>query len=423
MRLARVALALRAGPARRAAGPLARTPSTSARQRFAGGQLRRDRRRRIDGPRRRRGDRARAEPVLAGARRPALSTSASPTRRSLHRATRPGAAASTPQTGAGLRRADAPALEAGPRQQPRPPRDRGGARRADAARARSAQRASGRRRPSSSRATRRRCRPLETALARETDAGVRSALMAGAGRDPPRQADAPEADRLAAVADPRGARRPGRAGAPALAAGRRAGSAAKPPPRRHRPRSSSRLALWAACRTSAYGISLGSVLLLAAIGLAITFGVMGVINMAHGEMVMLGAYTTFVVQEVIRTHAPGPLRLLAVHRPAARLPGRRRGRRRDRARHHPLPLRPAARDAARHLGLSPHPAAGGAHASSARPTARSARRAWMSGAFELGGLDAHLEPHRHRRSSRSRSSPRCSSSLRLTRASACRCAP
>ncbi|MFT7576181.1 MAG: urea transport system permease protein [Alphaproteobacteria bacterium] len=54
-----------------------------------------------------------------------------------------------------------------------------------------------------------------------------------------------------------------------------------------------------------YGLSLGSVLLLAAIGLAITFGVMGVINMAHGEMVMLGAYTTFVVQEAFRTHAPG----------------------------------------------------------------------------------------------------------------------
>ncbi|WP_299394447.1 urea ABC transporter permease subunit UrtB [Pelagibius sp.] len=53
------------------------------------------------------------------------------------------------------------------------------------------------------------------------------------------------------------------------------------------------------------GISLGSVLLLAAIGLAITFGVMGVINMAHGEMVMLGAYTTFVVQEVFRTSFPG----------------------------------------------------------------------------------------------------------------------
>jgi urea transport system permease protein len=54
-----------------------------------------------------------------------------------------------------------------------------------------------------------------------------------------------------------------------------------------------------------YGLSLGSVLLLAAIGLAITFGVMGVINMAHGEMVMLGAYVTFVVQEAFRAHAPG----------------------------------------------------------------------------------------------------------------------
>jgi urea ABC transporter, permease protein UrtB len=64
------------------------------------------------------------------------------------------------------------------------------------------------------------------------------------------------------------------------------------------------LALWAAAQNVWYGISLGSVLLLAAIGLAITFGVMGVINMAHGEMVMLGAYTTFVVQSVIRANAP-----------------------------------------------------------------------------------------------------------------------
>jgi urea transport system permease protein len=65
------------------------------------------------------------------------------------------------------------------------------------------------------------------------------------------------------------------------------------------------LKLWEAGQNIWYGISLGSVLLLAAIGLAITFGVMGVINMAHGEMVMLGAYTTFVVQEIIRTSAPG----------------------------------------------------------------------------------------------------------------------
>lgn len=48
-----------------------------------------------------------------------------------------------------------------------------------------------------------------------------------------------------------------------------------------------------------FGLSLGSVLLLAAVGLAITFGVMGVINMAHGEMLMLGAYSTFVVQQVM----------------------------------------------------------------------------------------------------------------------------
>lgn len=47
-----------------------------------------------------------------------------------------------------------------------------------------------------------------------------------------------------------------------------------------------------------FGVSLGSVLLLAAIGLAITFGVMGVINMAHGEMIMLGAYTTFAIQQL-----------------------------------------------------------------------------------------------------------------------------
>ena len=65
------------------------------------------------------------------------------------------------------------------------------------------------------------------------------------------------------------------------------------------------LALWSIGQNVWYGVSLGSVLLLAAIGLAITFGVMGVINMAHGEMVMLGAYTTFVIQEIIRVSAPG----------------------------------------------------------------------------------------------------------------------
>jgi len=51
-----------------------------------------------------------------------------------------------------------------------------------------------------------------------------------------------------------------------------------------------------------FGLSLGSVLVLIAIGLAITFGVMGVINMAHGELMMLGAYTTYVVQTIMPGH-------------------------------------------------------------------------------------------------------------------------
>ncbi|MDE1157911.1 MAG: urea ABC transporter permease subunit UrtB [Neorhizobium sp.] len=64
------------------------------------------------------------------------------------------------------------------------------------------------------------------------------------------------------------------------------------------------LALWDMVQNVWFGLSLGSVLLLAGIGLAITFGVMGIINMAHGEMVMLGAYCTYMVQHLIRTEAP-----------------------------------------------------------------------------------------------------------------------
>ncbi len=65
-----------------------------------------------------------------------------------------------------------------------------------------------------------------------------------------------------------------------------------------------RLAIWNTVQNCWYGLSLGSVLLLAAIGLAITFGVMGVINMAHGEMMMIGAYVTFMVQDAIRSSHP-----------------------------------------------------------------------------------------------------------------------
>jgi len=59
---------------------------------------------------------------------------------------------------------------------------------------------------------------------------------------------------------------------------------------------------YSAIETLFFGLSLGSVLVLIAIGLAITFGVMGVINMAHGELMMLGAYTTYAVQAVMPGH-------------------------------------------------------------------------------------------------------------------------
>jgi urea transport system permease protein len=60
-----------------------------------------------------------------------------------------------------------------------------------------------------------------------------------------------------------------------------------------------KLQLYSMLETLFFGLSLGSVLVLAAIGLAITFGVMGVINMAHGELIMLGAYTTYLIQQLL----------------------------------------------------------------------------------------------------------------------------
>jgi len=69
-----------------------------------------------------------------------------------------------------------------------------------------------------------------------------------------------------------------------------------------------------ALETLFFGLSLGSVLVLASIGLAITFGVMGVINMAHGELMMLGAYTAYVMQQLM-PHSIGAALLLSI--PAA----------------------------------------------------------------------------------------------------------
>jgi urea transport system permease protein len=64
----------------------------------------------------------------------------------------------------------------------------------------------------------------------------------------------------------------------------------------------SRVGIYKQLENIFFGISLGSVLLLIAVGLAITFGVMGVINMAHGEMLMLGAYTTYIIQLLLPNH-------------------------------------------------------------------------------------------------------------------------
>jgi urea transport system permease protein len=61
-----------------------------------------------------------------------------------------------------------------------------------------------------------------------------------------------------------------------------------------------------------HGLSLGSILLLAALGLAVTFGLLGVINMAHGEMLMLGAYTTYAVQIAFERWFPGAIQFYLV---------------------------------------------------------------------------------------------------------------
>src|SRR4051812_26545171 len=145
---------------------------------------------------------------------------------------------------------------------------------------------------------------LDAALAKETDARVKKALFEARAAVIVYQAASGENDKLEAIAIIRER-------ADQDSRGLLAGLAAGQTPLVQKAATDAiasidnRLALWSTAQNAWYGLSLGSVLLLAAIGLAITFGVMGVINMAHGEMVMLGAYTTFVVQEIIRTRYPG----------------------------------------------------------------------------------------------------------------------
>jgi urea transport system permease protein len=145
---------------------------------------------------------------------------------------------------------------------------------------------------------------LDAALAKETDPRVKKALTEARAAVIVNSEDASEADKLTAVSIVRArgdqdalnllAGLPSAAPLAVQRAARDAVTAIQ-----------NQLAVWATVQNLWYGLSLGSVLLLAAIGLAITFGVMGVINMAHGEMVMIGAYVTFVVQDFIRASSPG----------------------------------------------------------------------------------------------------------------------
>jgi urea transport system permease protein len=145
---------------------------------------------------------------------------------------------------------------------------------------------------------------LETAITRETDPAIKGLMEIARASILVAKTDAPLERRLAAVVtlEARGNQDavaalksiPADADKSLVTAANRSMEAIE-----------GRLKLWGMVQNLWYGLSLGSVLLLAAIGLAITFGVMGVINMAHGEMVMLGAYTTFAVQEIIRTSMHG----------------------------------------------------------------------------------------------------------------------
>src|SRR5712672_3407464 len=145
---------------------------------------------------------------------------------------------------------------------------------------------------------------IETAIDKETDARIKRALNEARAAIILNADDASEADKLAAVAVIRAR---GDQDSVALLQGLPAETpdAVAAAAKRAIAAMGSELALWELVQNAWYGLSLGSVLLLAAIGLAITFGVMGVINMAHGEMVMIGAYVTFMVQEYIRTSSPG----------------------------------------------------------------------------------------------------------------------
>jgi urea transport system permease protein len=143
---------------------------------------------------------------------------------------------------------------------------------------------------------------LRKALAQESDAKVRRAMQTALATFDLEDAD--RAKRLAAIAILADSTDPGIGGLLARQLDRETDAEVRKAAEKAISAIRFRLALVDLGASLFEGLSLGSVLLLAAIGLAITFGVMGVINMAHGEMIMLGAYCAFVVQEAFRAWLP-----------------------------------------------------------------------------------------------------------------------
>ncbi len=143
---------------------------------------------------------------------------------------------------------------------------------------------------------------LTAALAKESDPAVRQAMQATLSLIDLRSPD--RARRLAAIDALSGSTDPNvRGQLQALLAGEKDAELRKAAEKAISS-ISSRLEIVQVGVSLFEGISLGSILLLAAIGLSVTFGVMGVINMAHGEMIMLGAYSAFVVQQAFHAFLP-----------------------------------------------------------------------------------------------------------------------
>ncbi len=138
---------------------------------------------------------------------------------------------------------------------------------------------------------------LETLLATEGDAEVRKVMQLGVAMS--RLTAEKPADRLAAVEVLEGSLNSAVRNRLTRLAQSDPDAAVKKTADRALKNIQGKIDLYGGLETLFFGLSLGSVLVLAAIGLAITFGVMGVINMAHGELIMLGAYTTYIVQQIM----------------------------------------------------------------------------------------------------------------------------